>query len=105
MPFLAHCYVFWPSSLLYSYSLSYHSIRPYCNVQNTIKWWTINPEKFSEHHSISPLTYTQNDDATTTITQSNGDGVVATIAQVGSSAKMFFFHVVNINFVVVVFPD
>jgi hypothetical protein len=32
-----------------------------------------------------------------------GDGVREIVAQVGSNAKVFFFHVININFVVVIF--
>ncbi len=50
-----------------------------------------------------PLSYTKNDDATTLVAQSIGDGVGAIVAQVGSNAKVFFFHVVNINFVVIIF--
>jgi hypothetical protein len=30
----------------------------------------LNPENFNEHHSISPLTYTKNDDAIATIVES-----------------------------------
>jgi hypothetical protein len=62
---------------------------------------TSNSKKINEHHFIFRLAYNKSDDATIAVAQFAGDSVVATIAQVGNSVKMFFFHVIGINFVII----
>ncbi len=51
------------------------------------------------HHSIYLLTKIY--DVTITIAQFASDGTTTIVTQVGNSVKMFFFHVIGIDFVVI----
>jgi len=51
--------------------------------------------------TIFLLNYIKSDDAIIVVAQFTGDNAITTIAQVGSSVKVLFFHVVGIDFVVV----